>query len=234
MKKLTAAVTLALVVLSTGSAGATTVGFSVSPALIGVVGSSDVDLFSPGLNGTTLQGQALSLDLVLTNAVRARLFLLATDQLGVQLIVHTNAATFPGNAGPTTGFLLNADGTPLDAPITAGRSQGSNGTFSMGLGSFTPALLGGANVIDISGVHFDTTFPNNTGGAVTDAQLHFSIHPDNRIEFGTATQLPEHASFVLLLIGTLGALLLHLLSRAAQPAHRPGRSARRPARSPAR
>jgi hypothetical protein len=77
----------------------------------------------------------------------------------------------------------------------------------MGLASFTPALLGGNN-IDISGAHFDTTFPN-TGFVVTDAQLRFSIHSENRIEFGTAEQLPEHASLVLLLIGTLGALLLH-------------------------
>jgi hypothetical protein len=218
MMRLTAAVVLVLVVVTllTGPAGATTVNFAVDPALIGVVGSSDVDLSSSDLNGIVLQGQTLSLDLVLTDAVLARLFLLATDQLGVLLNVHTNAGTFPGNAGPTTGFLLNPDGTPLHAPIIAGRGQSDDGTFSMGLVSFTPALLGGANVVDISGVHFDTTFPN-TGFVVTDAQLRFSIHSGNQIEFGTAAQLPEHPSLVLLLIGTLGALLLHRQLR--EPRH---------------
>jgi hypothetical protein len=214
MTKLTAAVVLVMVTLLTGPAGATTVNFAVDPALIGVVGSSDVDLFSPNLNGIVLQGQTLSLDLVLTDAVLARLFL-TTDQLGVLLNVHTNAGTFPGNAGPTTGFLLNPHGTPLHAPIIAGRAQSDHGTFSTGLVSFTAALLGGANVVDISGAHFDTTFPN-TGFVVTDAQLRFSIHSENRIEFGTAAQLPEHATLVLLLIGTLGALLLHRQLREPQ------------------
>jgi hypothetical protein len=215
MTKLTAAVVLVVITLLTRPAGAITVNFAVDPALIGVVGSSDVDLFSPNLNGIVLQGQTLSLDLVLTDAVLARHFLLTPDQLGVLLNVHTNASTFPGNAGPTTGFLLHPDGTPLHAPIIAGRAQGDDGTFSMGLVSFTPALLGGANVVDISGVHFDTTFPD-TGFVVTDAQLRFSIHSGNRIEFGTAEQLPEHASLVLLLIGTLGALLLHRQLREPQ------------------
>jgi hypothetical protein len=94
MTKLRAAVMLAVVMLLTGPADATTVNFAVNPALIGVVGSGDVDLFSPNLNGMALQGQALSLDLVLTDAVLARLFLPNPNQLVVVLNVPQTQARF--------------------------------------------------------------------------------------------------------------------------------------------
>jgi len=49
-------------------AAATTVSFTPSPANIGVpFQNTNVDLFSTGLNGMTLSGQSLSLDLLLTN-----------------------------------------------------------------------------------------------------------------------------------------------------------------------
>src|SRR5512132_3313934 len=84
---------------------ATTVQFSVDPALIGTTLSGDVNLFSPGLDGVGLQGQTLSLDLVLADAVLARLLLGSPTEFGVLFFVHTTAATFPGFAGPTTGSL---------------------------------------------------------------------------------------------------------------------------------
>jgi hypothetical protein len=182
-------------------AAATTVQFSVDPTLIGTTLSGDVNLFSPGLDGVGLQGQTLSLDLVLADAVLARLFLGSPTQLGVLFVVHTTAATFPGFAGPTTGNLLDPSGAQMHAPMVAGRGQGSDGTFSAGLVSFTAALLGSSPVI--SGVHFDITFPN-TGFLVTDAQLRFSLPGENAVTFGTSAQLPEPSALLLLLIGLVG------------------------------
>jgi len=188
-------------------AAATTVSFTPSPANIGVpFQNTNVDLFSTGLNGMTLSGQSLSLDLLLTNDLLARIQLLNPGQLGIVLTVFTNAGMDPGFAGTTTGFLLNPGGGQLGSPQNAGRDQGSNGTFSMGLVSFSPANLGGANVVDISGVHFDTSFPN-TGFAVTNAQLRFTLN-SNRLIFGTAQQLPESSTLALLVAGiSMGGLL---------------------------
>ncbi|HZI50193.1 MAG TPA: hypothetical protein VFE29_00090, partial [Terriglobia bacterium] len=176
------------VILFAQPAAATTISFTPAPANIGVLFSNtDVDVFSTGLNGMTLSGQSLSLDLVLTNDLLARIQLLEPEALGVGLTVFTNAASFPGFAGTTTGFLLNPSGLQAGPAQEAGRTQGSDGSFSTGLVSFTGADFGGAGIIDISGVHFDTSFPN-TGFVVTNARLRFSLD-DNRLMFGTAQQL---------------------------------------------
>jgi hypothetical protein len=61
-------------------------------------------------------------------------------------------------------------------------------------------------VIDISGVHFDTTFPA-APYVVTDAQLRFSLNfPDDRLVFGTAQQLPEASTLALTLVGVLAVI----------------------------
>lgn len=181
-----------------------TVQFTVDPANIGTVSEGgSVDLFSSGLNGDVLTGQSVSLDLVLGNDMLARLFLSDPNAFGIELIVYTTAGTFPGFAGPTTGFLLDPSGNQIGNSQDAGRDMGSNGTFGMGLVSFTSGNLAGANVVDISGAQFDTTFPA-TGFVVTDAELSFSLNSDyDGVEFGTAQQLPEPSTLGLTLVGVL-------------------------------
>ena len=188
---------------------ATTVSFTPSPGSILVpFQNTNVDLFSTGLNGTMLSGQAMVLDLVLTNDLLARVQLLDANQFDIVLTVSTNAGTEPGFAGATTGFLLNPNGGQLGGALEAGRSMGSDGTFDMGLVTFTPATLGGASVIDISGVHFDTSFPN-TGFVVTDARLRFTLNTNSLI-FGTAQQLPESSTLAFVFPGmSLGGLLTY-------------------------
>ena len=147
-----------------------------------------------------LAGQSLSLDLLLSNDVLARLFLPDPSTFGIELIIHTNAGTFPGFAGPTTGYLLDPSGDPFGAQV-AGRSAGDDGTVAMGLVSFTLGNLGGAQVVDISGAHFDTSLPAN-GFVITDAQLLFSFNSaSDGVEFGTAQQLPEPSTIGLILGG---------------------------------
>ncbi len=163
------------------------VQFTVNLANIGTLyKGGTIDLFSSGLNGTMLSGQSLSLDLVLSNDVLARLTV-SDPSFGISLIVHTNAGVAPGFAdASTTGFLLDPSGNQLGASQTAGRSDASDGTFTIGL----DPIQGG----DISGVHFDTLFPD-AGFVVTDAQLRFSIgSPNNGLIFGTAQQLPESSN----------------------------------------
>ena len=181
-----------------------TVQFTVEPVNIGtLIQAPSVDLFASGLNGTALTGQSLSLDLVFSNDVLARLFLSDPTAFGIELIVNTNAGTFPGFAGPTTGFLLDPSGNQFGNSQVAGSTDGSDGSFSMGLVSFTSANLNGANVIDISGVQFDTTFPDD-GAVITNADLRFSFNSNfDSVEFGTAQQLPEPSTLGLTLVGAM-------------------------------
>jgi PEP-CTERM motif len=200
-----------------------TVQFTVAPVNIGTLiqGPVDFDLFSSGLNGTVLAGQSLSLDLVLDSDVLARLFLVDPGTFGIGLDIHTNAGTFPGFAGPTTGYLLDPNGNQFGGTQVAGRAAGDDGTFDVGLVSFTSGNLGGAPVVDISGVHFDTSFPNS-GFVITDAQLRFSLNSaDDSVEFGTARQLPEPSTSGLILVG---ALVIALMAWRSRRRHAPKRA----------
>ncbi len=182
-----------------------TLQFTVDPANIGTVyQGGNVDLTSSGLNGTVLSGQALSLDLVLSNDLLARLFLTDPSTFGVDLIIDTNAATDPGFAGATTGYLLDPNSDQLGATQVAGRADATDGSFTVGLESFTSADFGATGVVDISGAEFDTSLPS-TGYTITGATLRFSLNSNaNGVEFGTVQQLPEGASILTL---TLEAVL---------------------------
>jgi hypothetical protein len=191
--------------------------FTVPPGNIGTTiqgPGTFVDLFSSGLNGTVLAGQSLSLDLVLSNDVLARLFLADPGGFGLGLTFVTNAATFPGFAGPTTGFLLDSSGNQFGDTQVAGRADGCcPGFVSIGLVSFTSSNLEGAEAVDISGVHFDTSLPN-TGFVITDSQLRFGLNsPDDGVTFGTAQQLPEPSTLGLTLAGALMIGLAGMLRR---------------------
>jgi hypothetical protein len=186
------------------------VAFTVDPANIGTLyETGSVDVSSSGLNGTVLAGQSLSLDLVLSNDVLARLLLSDPGLFGVTLSIDTNAGTFPGFAGTTTGSLLDPNGNEIGSAQVAGRGASSGGSFLMGLASFTSANLAGEHALDISGVHFDTSFPD-TGYTVTGAKLGFTNEgfgglggDGDSIQFGTAQQLPEPSIFWELAVSVL-------------------------------
>jgi hypothetical protein len=164
MKKL---LVLTIVFHCSAPLGATTLTFNVDPAQTGIVftqsdfpsGNHNINFHSSDLNGTILNGQSLSLDAVLGNDVLARVFALFPNQFGILLDIQTTAHGNPGFAGVTTGFIRDGSGTQLSSTMIAGRAMGDDGTTSMGLVSFTRADFGGAQVFDMSGVHFDTSLP---------------------------------------------------------------------------
>jgi hypothetical protein len=176
-----------------------TLQFTVPQSDIGmpIYGPDFVDMSSSGLNGTVLSGQTLSLDLVLSNNVLARLDF-NDAQFGVLLLIETNAMTFPGFAGTTTGYFLDPSGNQLGATEVAGSGGCSCGELSVGLNGFSgPPIL----QADTSGVHFDITLPNS-GYVVTNAELLYSPGGiDDSVQFGTVQQLPEPSSMMLTLIG---------------------------------
>jgi hypothetical protein len=192
--------TIVLLLISSGSATATTVTFPVGAGAIGTQLTGDIDLFSSGLNGVSLNQQSLSLDLRFAEDVLARM---TFGDISVGLTIHTSTAGSPGFAGTTTGYLLAPGGSPLHAPLTAGGATASDGSFSVGLVDLASLLSG---VVDIGGVHFDTILPDN-GSGITGARLRFSVNPGiSQVTFGTAAQLPEPAIAVLL--GISGLMLL--------------------------
>jgi hypothetical protein len=148
----------------------------------------------------------MSLDLDLAGDVLARLLLPNVTELGVGLTVFTTGGTLPGNAGTTTGFLLNPAGGQLGPTLDAGRSQGT-GSFTMALVLFPTGSLGSNSIVDISGAHFDTIFPSS-GFTVTGSQLRFTLG-SNSVRFGTPAQLPEASTVVLMLTGIAFGLLLN-------------------------
>lgn len=184
-----------------------TVQFTIDPANIGTLYQGGaVDLFSSGLNGTALAGQSESLNLVFSNGLLARLFLTDPGAFSVELEVYTNATIDPGFAGTTTGYLLDPDGNEFGGSMDAGRADGTNGTFEIGLGQFTSGDLDGQSVVDISGIHFDTIFPD-TEFTVSNAELILSLNSDsNEVKFGTPQQLPESSSTLVLTLVSLAAL----------------------------
>jgi hypothetical protein len=194
-----------------------TLQFTVDPANTGIVyQGGEFDLSSSGLNGTVLSGQSLSLQLALSNDVLARLFVSDPTAFGVELIIETNAPSDPGFAGTTTGSLLDASGNQLGATQVAGRAEATDGSFTIGLESFTSTDFGATGVVDISGAEFDTSLPD-TGFDITGATLRFSLNSAaDGIEFGTAQQLPEGASSLTLtleaLLGLAAAVRLGILT----------------------
>lgn len=201
---------LGVLIASPAIAYCGTVDFTVNPANLGVVEhGSPVDLFSSGLDGTALTGQSLSLDLVFSDQVLAKLFIADPGAFGVTLEIYTNSASAPGFPGSTTGYLLDPTGNQFGTTMDAGRADGSNGTFAVGLSGFTSGDLDNQSVFEISGLDFDTVFPTDRGVVVTGTELIFSMNNKyNGIEFGSQQQLPEGSSTLVLTLADLLALAL--------------------------
>jgi len=207
---------LLAVILSSTSVDAITITFDVPFVLIGPVLtgiSAHVDLSSSGLNGVIFQGQTLSLDFVLAEDVLARVFRSGLTEFFVQ--ISTNAPGSPGTpANLPTGFLIGRNGAPAGTTAMGTWSQHfiPDGLVFIFLNDAASACCSGA--IDISGVHLDVMLPN-TGFAITDAHLFLQTF---QLQFGTASQLPEPATLVLVLIGIVFVAIV-LRSATARPAH---------------
>jgi hypothetical protein len=180
--------------------GSTTVQFTVPPGQIGIPfsGGELFQFFSSALNGTSVDGQTLSVNAVFSNSVLARIYPITGNTMNVDIVVFTNGGTFTGFPGPGTGFLLGPTGNQVGSVQALRRSAGDvpplgNG---FGVGFVNPS----GSIVDISGANFDFEFPND-GFVVTDVE--FILSEGGRLEFGTAQQLPEPSTLPLTLMGLL-------------------------------
>jgi PEP-CTERM motif len=187
----------------------------VSPALVTgppIQGFYELDFFfGDELDGTTLSGQAISLDFVFADDILARVLTFGGLSFDALVSLQTDADTFPGFPGDdSTGFLLAPGGTPVHSPLPpewVGGVAGSNG--SLGVGLF-PQVVGYS---DISGVHYDISLPA-TGHSITGGRIRLVNHNDwGNIQFGTAAQLPEPSTLLLFSIGAACAACARMKTR---------------------
>lgn len=199
---------LALAFLFVVPVQATTITFTVDPALTGsFIKNSQYDFHSSDLNGTPLNGQAMSIDAIFANNILARVGMFYPNWYWVNLIFTTSATTGVGHGGAVTGFLLNPDGQITSTIGGCGGGYADNGWFTIGCGTMrTDTTV--TNYIDLSGTHFDTTF-TNAPATITDTVMRITTFGGhNPIMFGTAAQLPEPSSLALLPLGLIGLVLV--------------------------
>lgn len=177
---------------------ADSIQFPVPPSDTGPVYSDGnfVQLFSSALDGTVLDGQSLSLSLILGGGDLARFH----DGGDISIEFLTNAPfDFVEFLGPsTTGYLLGPSGNEIGTPMVLGRAGANNGGLITGLD------LPPSGTIDISGIDLNLMFPD-TGYTITgiDFLLGTSDATGASFQLGTANQLPEPPTSELILAGLL-------------------------------
>ena len=108
-----------------------TITFALQPSDTRVFKTESFSVFSDDFNGRTLNGQTLSLDLLLDGDNLARVF---SQQMGLSLTVFTDAGTFPGFAGQeTVAAVIGSTGELLSPLQKTGRAMSDTGSFSAGL-----------------------------------------------------------------------------------------------------
>src|SRR4030095_14569319 len=222
MSKIAAAIMFAVVtVLSGATHAATIVSFPLDPSRIGSpMPAGAYVAHSSGLNGTPLDGQLLSLDLIYADGILARV--LTSTQISMGLSLSTNASfsctvpgtphcgNWPGFPGGLTGYLLAPDGSALHSPQAVGGGMTSDGLVIVSLGSVSAPPRPAGLYDDLSGVHLEFFLPNS-GFEVTEASLGLVVQGRfATVQFGTAAQLPDGDSWSLIPIALsvmIGALL---------------------------
>jgi len=193
-----AAVALAIVASSEAVQG---VSIQIS---LGAPGALSFDTKVPfnDLNGTALLGQSVSVDFMFTSSEFARLFTVTTDPLVLLTLQTKNSGSVGFLQG--TGQLIDNLSKALEPPETLGSATSSAGTMIVGL---SPQVK---RPIDFYGVHYDLTFPNNPGVAVTEGE--FRLFSDSG-PFGIGPGVPADivsdtgGTAILLGLGFFGMML---------------------------
>jgi hypothetical protein len=187
----------------------------VIPIDLGKTGLSfDTTIPFSDLNGTSLQGQTLSLDLTFTNNEFVRLFTVTTA-FAAFVNFQTSGSGLVGFL-EGTGFLINDQGNALHAPKDLTSASSGNGEMFAGL--FPPALN---RPVDFFGVHLDLTFPDNSTIDVTGGELQLRSVGDSG-PFGIGPGIPADIvpdiGSTMILLGIALAGLVAMRSRVAPAA----------------
>jgi VPDSG-CTERM motif len=141
------------------------------------------------LNGTSLDGQSLSLDFLFSNGKFARLFSVTNPQFAILVTLNTTGS---GNVGVLdgTGFLLDKNGSALGSPQDLGSASGSDGSLSVAL---FPLLSNQFSTpLDFFGVHMDWMLPINSSVSINGGKFELvAAGAGDRDVFGIGPGVPR-------------------------------------------
>lgn len=199
----------------------------IAAVSLGAIGSArattiDLDLRTPphvtsrvtssfdAMNGTTLQGQTLSLDFRFSNGEFVRLFTITSTPFLALLKLQTNSSGMfdcPGPDCPSgTGFLVDQHGNALQPPQELGSAGGD--LLAASLQPLIPVDL--SRPLDFFGIHFDLTLPVRLSVAITGEE--FLFESADKTPFGVGPGVPSDivpdsgSTCLLLCLGVIGLL----------------------------
>ena len=173
--------------------------------------ATHVDTFFSDLNGTSLQGQTLSLDFLFANGKFARLFSVTDPSFAILITLNTSGSGVVGYLGGT-GSLLDQNGAALGSPDLLGSASFDDGSMAVGL---FPLLSGQFSTpLDFFGVHTDLLLPSNPSVTIIGGEFQLvSAGANSRDVFGIGPGVPRDIvpdSGSTLLLSTL--MLITLLA----------------------
>lgn len=147
-----------------------------------------------GLNGTSLLGQTVSLDLTWANGNFGRVFTITAPSFDAAITLQTNGSGLLGFLAGT-GFLTDANGKAIPGWGITGSASGDDGSMTLGLFPLLKDQSGTPNdklqrPLDFFGIHYDITLPvADPSLLVTGGQ--FGLFSDPGQVFGIGPGLPR-------------------------------------------
>lgn len=208
--------TLCCLVLAACSLFAPAVRAVIIPIDLGAPGvrSADTMRAFDGLNGVSLNAQALSLDFVFANSQFARVFSV-TPTWSILVTLQISGAGIVGFLSGT-GFLLDDQQNAIDSARILGSANGPD-SMSVGLFPLFPDDNGNPSDLqrpfDHFGVHLDLTLPFNPSVEITGGQFILSANGRYGVGPGHIPRdiVPESsATIVLFAIASCGLLAVRI------------------------
>ncbi len=167
--------------------------------------TNDTTALFGNLDGTSLDGQTLSLDFSFANSEFARLFSVTTSY-EVLVTLQTNGTGLVGYLDGT-GYLTDQNGDPLHPIQDLGSASSSNGSMAVGLFPL-PAVN---TPVDDYGVHLNLLLPFNPSLEITGGEFRLYSYGDSG-PFGVGPGVPRNLvpeggdTAILLAIGLAGII----------------------------
>ena len=205
MRRALAAVFLGLLSLFGAPADAAPIDVDLGPSH--TVTSQTLPSPFDELNGTTLDGQSVSVDFSFAHNEFARVFSVTSADFQASIKLQTNGLGFVGFL-EGTGYLIDINGNPIPGYGITGSASGSNGWMAISLFPLLKDEDGTPNddllrPFDFYGVHYGLTFPDASSSIYVTGGEFWLSDPSGGV-FGVGPGIPrnvvpESGSTVILL-----------------------------------
>lgn len=146
------------------------------------------------LNGTLLNGEALSVDFSFLNDEFVRIFSVTSPTFQASIKLQTNSLGFVGFL-EGSGYLIDINGNPIPGYGITGSASGSDGSMIIGLFPLLKDEDGTPNddllrPFDFYGVHYDLMFPDVNDDSIFVTSGDFWLSSPGGV-FGVGPGIPE-------------------------------------------